>query len=86
MALGEYREAANCFRKALRIYPHLAAVRQNLALAEAQATIGAEIALARLSEVLQDLPRVQKKVDEARSHVVGACMFDRDQYTRKRSL
>jgi tetratricopeptide (TPR) repeat protein len=85
MALGEYREAAICFRKALRIYPH-PAVRQNLALAEAQATTGAEIALARLSEVLQDLPRVQKKVDEARSHVVGACMFDRDQYTRKRSL
>jgi hypothetical protein len=36
MSLGEYREAAICFRKALEIHPHLTAVRQNLALAEAQ--------------------------------------------------
>jgi tetratricopeptide (TPR) repeat protein len=37
LSLGEYREAASCFRKALEIHPHLAAVRQNLALAEAEA-------------------------------------------------
>ncbi|HKY07456.1 MAG TPA: tetratricopeptide repeat protein [Candidatus Binatia bacterium] len=36
MALGEYREAAVCFRRALDIHPHLDAVRHNLALAEAQ--------------------------------------------------
>jgi tetratricopeptide (TPR) repeat protein len=36
MALGEYREAAVCFRRALEIHPHLDAVRHNLALAEAQ--------------------------------------------------
>jgi tetratricopeptide (TPR) repeat protein len=36
MSLGEYREAAICFRKALEIHPRLTAVRQNLALAEAQ--------------------------------------------------
>ena len=36
MALGQYREAAVCFRRALEIHPHLKAVRQNLALAEAQ--------------------------------------------------
>lgn len=36
MALGEYREAAICFRRALEIHPHLDAVRHNLALAEAQ--------------------------------------------------
>jgi tetratricopeptide (TPR) repeat protein len=36
MSLGEYREAAICFRKALEIHPHLTAVRQNLAFAEAQ--------------------------------------------------
>jgi tetratricopeptide (TPR) repeat protein len=35
MSLGEYREAAICFRKALELHPHLIAVRQNLALAEA---------------------------------------------------
>jgi tetratricopeptide (TPR) repeat protein len=35
MASGEYREAAICFRKALELHPHLAPVRQNLALAEA---------------------------------------------------
>ena len=36
MALGEYREAAVCFRRALEIHPHLDAVRHNLALAQAQ--------------------------------------------------
>ncbi len=38
MSLGEYREAAICFRKALEIHPHLPAVRHNLALAEAQSS------------------------------------------------
>jgi tetratricopeptide (TPR) repeat protein len=36
MELGEFREAAVCFRRALEIHPHLDAVRHNLALAEAQ--------------------------------------------------
>ena len=36
MSLGEYREAAVCFRRALEIHPHLDAVRHNLALAEAE--------------------------------------------------
>ena len=36
MSLGEYREAAVCFRRALDIHPHLHGVRQNLALAEAE--------------------------------------------------
>jgi tetratricopeptide (TPR) repeat protein len=36
MSLGEFREAAVCFRRALEIHPHLDAVRHNLALAEAQ--------------------------------------------------
>lgn len=36
MSLGEYREAAVCFRRALEIHPHLDAVRHNLALAEAK--------------------------------------------------
>ena len=36
MELGEFREAAVCFRRALEIHPHLDAVRYNLALAEAQ--------------------------------------------------
>jgi tetratricopeptide (TPR) repeat protein len=35
MALGEYREAAVCFRRALEIHPHLHAARHNLALAQA---------------------------------------------------
>jgi len=35
-SLGEVREAAVCFRRALDIHPHLDAVRQNLALAEAE--------------------------------------------------
>ena len=36
MSLGQYREAATCFRRALEIHPHLAAVRHNLALAESE--------------------------------------------------
>ncbi|MPZ78128.1 MAG: tetratricopeptide repeat protein [Deltaproteobacteria bacterium] len=36
ISLGEYREAAICFRRALEIHPHLSAVRHNLALAEAE--------------------------------------------------
>lgn len=36
MSLGEYREAAVCFRRALEIHTHLDAVRYNLALAEAE--------------------------------------------------
>ena len=36
MSIGEHREAAVCFRRALEIHPHLDAVRYNLALAEAE--------------------------------------------------
>jgi tetratricopeptide (TPR) repeat protein len=36
LSLGEYREAAVSFRRALEIHPHLDAVRYNLALAEAE--------------------------------------------------
>jgi tetratricopeptide (TPR) repeat protein len=36
ISLNEFREAAVCFRRALEIHPHLDAVRQNLALAEAE--------------------------------------------------
>jgi tetratricopeptide (TPR) repeat protein len=36
MSLGQYREAAICFRASLEIHPHLNAVRHNLALAESQ--------------------------------------------------
>jgi len=36
MSLGEYREAAVCFRRALEIHPHLHGVRHNLALTEAE--------------------------------------------------
>lgn len=36
LSLGEFREAAVCFRRALEIHPHLAAARHNLALAEAE--------------------------------------------------
>lgn len=36
MSLGEFAEAAVCFRLALEIHPHLDAVRQNLAIAEAE--------------------------------------------------
>jgi tetratricopeptide (TPR) repeat protein len=39
MTLGEYREAAICFRRALEIHPHLTAVQQNLTLAQSQASI-----------------------------------------------
>jgi tetratricopeptide (TPR) repeat protein len=39
MALGEYREAAICFRRALEIHPHLNAVQQNLTLAQSQASV-----------------------------------------------
>jgi tetratricopeptide (TPR) repeat protein len=35
-SLNEVREAAVCFRRALEIHPHLDAVRDNLALAEAE--------------------------------------------------
>jgi tetratricopeptide (TPR) repeat protein len=35
MSLGQVREAAICFRRALEIHPHLDAVRHNLAQAEA---------------------------------------------------
>lgn len=38
MSLGQYREAAACFRKALEIHPHLTAVRQNLSLAYSEAS------------------------------------------------
>ncbi len=33
MSLGQFEEAAVCFRKALEIHPHLKAVRSNLSLA-----------------------------------------------------
>jgi tetratricopeptide (TPR) repeat protein len=36
LSLGEFREAAVCFRRALEIHPHLDGVRHNLALAEAE--------------------------------------------------
>jgi tetratricopeptide (TPR) repeat protein len=36
MSLGQFREAAICFRRALEIHPHLNAVRHNLALAETE--------------------------------------------------
>ena len=36
MYLGEFREAAVCFRRALEIHPHLHAVRENLELAKAE--------------------------------------------------
>src|SRR5215475_2558336 len=36
MSLGEFREAAVCFRRALQIHPHLDGVRYNLALAESE--------------------------------------------------
>jgi tetratricopeptide (TPR) repeat protein len=40
MSVGQFREAAICFRRALEIHPHLDAVRQNLALAESQVSEG----------------------------------------------
>jgi tetratricopeptide (TPR) repeat protein len=36
MSLNQFADAAVCFRRALEIHPHLDAVRQNLALAEAE--------------------------------------------------
>jgi tetratricopeptide (TPR) repeat protein len=36
MSLGQFREAAICFRRALEIHPHLSAVHHNLAIAEAE--------------------------------------------------
>jgi tetratricopeptide (TPR) repeat protein len=36
MSVGQFREAAICFRRALEIHPHLEAVRHNLAVAEAE--------------------------------------------------
>ena len=36
MSVGQFREAAICFRRALQIHPHLDAVRHNLAVAEAE--------------------------------------------------
>jgi tetratricopeptide (TPR) repeat protein len=36
MSVGEFREAAVCFRRTLEIHPHLDAVRHNLALAGAE--------------------------------------------------
>lgn len=38
MSLGEFREAAICFRRALEIHPHLHAVRHNLKLARSQSS------------------------------------------------
>jgi tetratricopeptide (TPR) repeat protein len=37
ISLGQFREAAICFRRALEIHPHLDGVRCNLALAETEA-------------------------------------------------
>jgi tetratricopeptide (TPR) repeat protein len=36
MALGEFREAAVAFRRALEIHPHLQTVRDNLELAQSE--------------------------------------------------
>ena len=36
LSLGQFREAAICFRRALEIHPHLHGARHNLALAEAE--------------------------------------------------
>lgn len=40
MALGQFREAAALFRRALDVHPHLGAARQNLAAAVGQAVKG----------------------------------------------
>jgi len=40
MALGQYREAASMFRRALEVHPHLGAARRNLAMAVAEAVRG----------------------------------------------
>ena len=36
LSLGQFREAAVCFRRALEIHPHLDGARHNLALAESE--------------------------------------------------
>jgi tetratricopeptide (TPR) repeat protein len=36
MSVGQFREAAICFRRALEIHPHLDGVRHNLAVAESE--------------------------------------------------
>ena len=40
LALGQYREAADLFRRALAVHPHLTAARHNLAQALAEAVRG----------------------------------------------
>jgi tetratricopeptide (TPR) repeat protein len=40
MALGQHREAAAMFRRALEVHPHLATVRRNLSMALAEASKG----------------------------------------------
>src|SRR5213593_3612180 len=40
LALGQYREAAVLFRRALAVHPHLTGARHNLALALAEAVKG----------------------------------------------
>jgi tetratricopeptide (TPR) repeat protein len=40
MSIGQHREAAICFRRALEIHPHLEAVRHNLSLAVSEDTDG----------------------------------------------
>jgi tetratricopeptide (TPR) repeat protein len=40
MSLGQLREAAICFRRALEIHPHLNAVRHNLTVAKAEDSDG----------------------------------------------
>ena len=40
LALGQYREAAGLFRRALAVHPHLTAARHNLTLALAEAVRG----------------------------------------------
>ena len=40
LALGQYREAAQMFRRTLAVHPHLAAARRNLAAAMSQAVAG----------------------------------------------
>jgi tetratricopeptide (TPR) repeat protein len=40
MALGQFREAAALFRRALRVYPHLSSARHNLAAALFEAVKG----------------------------------------------
>lgn len=40
MALGQYREAAACFRRALDVHPHLSSARHNLVTALSEAVRG----------------------------------------------